>query len=132
MSRGGRKAKKLPGSKVFERLPLGERQASPKKCGWGNLWILRAAGKSLFLLLSPCLAEGCWFGSVACSSYSLLLNPFSAWLAGATLSPSPSALCLSSSLLHSSQHHPASIQTTSISYVGGASKMQNTLMVRGM
>lgn len=95
------KQENYTGSKVLKRLPLGKRQASPKKCGWGSLWILRAAGKNLLLLLSPCPAQGCWFGSVPCSSYSLLLGPFSAWLAGATLSPSPSALCLPPALLHS-------------------------------
>lgn len=104
MNRGDGKARKLPGSKVLKRFPLGERQASPKKCDWGNLWILWGAGKSLLLLLSPCPAQVYGFGSVACSSYSLLLSPFSAWLSGATLSPSPSALCLPSSLLHFSQH----------------------------
>lgn len=107
MSRRGGKAGKLPGSKVLKRFPLGERQASPKKCDWGSLWILRGAGKSLLLLLlSPCPAQGYWFASVACSSYSFLLSHFSAWLSGATLSPSPSALCLPSSLLHCSRHSP--------------------------
>lgn len=83
-------------------------------CDWSNQWILRAAGKSLLFLLSPCPAQGYWFGSVACSSYSLLLSPFSAWLSGSTLSPSPSALCLPSSLLHSSQPalHPSKLRTT--------------------
>ena len=51
-------------------------------------------------------AEGDWFGSVDCSSYRLLLLPFSAWLSGAPSPPSPSALSLPCPLLHSSQHSP--------------------------
>lgn len=45
MSRRGRKERKLPGSKGLKRFPLGERQTTPRKCDWDNLWILRAAGK---------------------------------------------------------------------------------------
>lgn len=131
MSRGGRKARKWPGSRMLKRFPLGERQAAPKSqteaiCGFWDL-----QGKAFFFYCLLVLPRGTglalWLAAV--TGFWVLSQPGCQELL-CPLLPLPSACHLPCYTPAST--HRASIQTKSNSFVGRASKIQNTLMVRGM